>query len=37
MKQEGKLVDAAVSAARLLRLLAEDTYTSGAHIDFYDP
>ncbi|KAJ3296571.1 hypothetical protein HK104_001487 [Borealophlyctis nickersoniae] len=36
MHQEGKLVNADDSAKALSKLLEEDTYENGAHIDFYD-
>ncbi|NWJ10407.1 SPRE reductase, partial [Crypturellus undulatus] len=32
----GQLIDCDVSARKLLRLLEEDTFPSGAHVDFYD-
>ncbi|XP_017692365.1 PREDICTED: sepiapterin reductase [Lepidothrix coronata] len=35
--QEGrKLIDCTVSAQKLVKLLEEDTFQSGAHLDFYD-
>ncbi|XP_060635501.2 sepiapterin reductase [Anolis sagrei] len=37
MKEEGKLLDCDVSAQKLLDLLLDDTFESGAHVDFYDP
>ncbi|OZJ05565.1 hypothetical protein BZG36_01714 [Bifiguratus adelaidae] len=33
---EGKLVEMHDSAQKLLRLLQDDTFTSGSHVDFYD-
>lgn len=36
MKQRGQLLDCDVSSQKLLTLLLEDTFESGAHIDFYD-
>ncbi|KAL8206451.1 UNVERIFIED_CONTAM: hypothetical protein K2H54_003527 [Gekko kuhli] len=36
MKQQGQLLDCDVSSQKLLKLLLEDTFESGAHIDFYD-
>ncbi|XP_069832409.1 sepiapterin reductase-like [Dendropsophus ebraccatus] len=36
MKNEGKLVDAAVSARKMLDVIESDTYKSGDHVDFYD-
>ncbi|XP_054846481.1 sepiapterin reductase [Eublepharis macularius] len=37
MKQKGQLLDCDVSSQKLLRLLLENTFESGAHVDFYDP
>ncbi len=34
--QEGKLVIPSVSAKKLTKLLANDTYESGSHMDYYD-
>ncbi|XP_073411173.1 sepiapterin reductase isoform X2 [Dendrobates tinctorius] len=36
MKNDGKLVDAEVSARKMLDVIQGDTYKSGAHVDFYD-
>ncbi|XP_048364891.1 sepiapterin reductase isoform X1 [Sphaerodactylus townsendi] len=36
MKQTGQLLDCDVSSQKLLTLLLEDTFESGAHIDFFD-
>uniref|UniRef100_K7EZS7 Sepiapterin reductase n=1 Tax=Pelodiscus sinensis TaxID=13735 RepID=K7EZS7_PELSI len=36
MKERGQLLDCSVSAQKLVRLLLEDTFASGAHIDFYE-
>lgn len=36
LKSEGELVDCGTSARKLLSLLQEDTFQSGAHVDFYD-
>ncbi|XP_072192608.1 sepiapterin reductase [Excalfactoria chinensis] len=35
LHESGQLIDCAVSAQKLLRLLEENTFTSGAHMDFY--
>ncbi|EMP24260.1 Sepiapterin reductase [Chelonia mydas] len=35
MKYSGQLLDCSVSAQKLVNLLLEDTFNSGAHIDFY--
>uniref|UniRef100_A0A8V0Z5M1 Sepiapterin reductase n=1 Tax=Gallus gallus TaxID=9031 RepID=A0A8V0Z5M1_CHICK len=35
LHDSGQLIDCAVSAQKLLRLLEENTFTSGAHMDFY--
>ncbi len=34
--KQGELVDPAASAAKCVGLIMEDTFISGAHIDFYD-
>jgi sepiapterin reductase len=36
MKEESKLVDPVVSATKLARLVIEDLFESGSHVDFYD-
>ncbi|KAI9319757.1 Sepiapterin reductase [Dichotomocladium elegans] len=36
MANEGKLVSMKASAAKLIDLLCKNTFTSGAHIDFFD-
>ncbi|XP_068799949.1 sepiapterin reductase [Struthio camelus] len=36
LQQSGQLIDCAVSAQKLVKLLEEDTFCSGAHVDFYD-
>ena len=36
LKEEGKLVTPADSAAKLVRLLLFESYENGAHVDFYD-
>ncbi|XP_025928490.1 sepiapterin reductase, partial [Apteryx rowi] len=36
LQESGQLIDCAVSARKLLKLLEEDTFRSGAHVDFYD-
>ncbi|XP_006863050.1 PREDICTED: sepiapterin reductase [Chrysochloris asiatica] len=36
LKTKGELVDCGMSAQKLLSLLQKDTFTSGAHVDFYD-
>lgn len=33
---EGKLMSCEASCAKLMKLLLEDSYTSGAHVDVYD-
>ncbi|NXI36525.1 SPRE reductase, partial [Galbula dea] len=36
LKESGQLIDCIVSAQKLVKLLEEDTFCSGAHVDFYD-
>ncbi|NWH69376.1 SPRE reductase, partial [Piaya cayana] len=36
LQESGQLIDCAVSAQKLVKLLEEDTFRSGAHVDFYD-
>lgn len=36
MFAQGQLLTCEASCAKLMKLLLEDTYTSGAHIDVYD-
>jgi len=37
MHKEGKLIDTHVSVQKLMRLLVENTFESGAHLDYFDP
>jgi len=37
LKDTNALVDPFVSARKLLNLISENKFESGAHIDFYDP
>uniref|UniRef100_A0A674H312 Sepiapterin reductase n=1 Tax=Taeniopygia guttata TaxID=59729 RepID=A0A674H312_TAEGU len=34
--EKGQLIDSSVSAQKLLQLLQEDSFPSGAHVDFFD-
>lgn len=36
LKKKGELVDCKISAQKLLSLLQNDTFKSGAHVDFYE-
>lgn len=36
MFSQGQLLTCEASSAKLMKLLLDDSYTSGAHIDFYD-
>ncbi|NXD30066.1 SPRE reductase, partial [Spelaeornis formosus] len=36
LQEKGQLIDSSVSAQKLLRLLQEDSFPSGAHVDFYN-
>lgn len=36
LSTEGKVLTCEQSCSKLMKLLLEDTYQSGAHIDFYD-
>lgn len=36
MWDNGQLLDSSVSAQKLLQLLQDDSFPSGAHVDFYD-
>ncbi|NXA78860.1 SPRE reductase, partial [Thryothorus ludovicianus] len=36
LHEQGQLIHSSVSAQKLLRLLQEDSFPSGAHVDFYD-
>ncbi|NXQ62312.1 SPRE reductase, partial [Anthoscopus minutus] len=36
LQEKGQLIDSSVSAQKLLRLLQEDSFPSGAHLDFFD-
>ncbi|XP_033920668.1 sepiapterin reductase [Melopsittacus undulatus] len=36
LQESGQLIDCTVSAQKLVTLLEEDTFPSGAHVDFYD-
>ncbi|NXP64690.1 SPRE reductase, partial [Chloropsis cyanopogon] len=36
LQEEGQLIDSSASAQKLLGLLREDSFPSGAHVDFFD-
>jgi sepiapterin reductase len=36
LKNNNKLVDASISALKLVSIIVDDSYESGSHIDFYD-
>lgn len=36
MFSQGQLLSCEASSAKLMKLLLDDSYTSGAHVDFYD-
>lgn len=36
MFAHGQLLSCEASSAKLMKLLLQDSYTSGAHVDFYD-
>uniref|UniRef100_A0A8C3E5Y6 Sepiapterin reductase n=2 Tax=Corvus moneduloides TaxID=1196302 RepID=A0A8C3E5Y6_CORMO len=36
LQENGQLIESSVSAQKLLQLLQEDSFPSGAHLDFYD-
>eukprot|EP01116_Phalansterium_solitarium_P002309 TRINITY_DN1224_c0_g1_i3.p1 TRINITY_DN1224_c0_g1~~TRINITY_DN1224_c0_g1_i3.p1 ORF type:complete len:264 (-),score=97.14 TRINITY_DN1224_c0_g1_i3:177-968(-) len=36
MKDQGQLVDPAASAAKLVKLLVDDSFASGSHVDYFD-
>jgi sepiapterin reductase len=37
LKEKNTLVDPNVSARKLMTLISKNEFSSGAHIDFYDP